>query len=250
MNIKVKVDDTSMLVGFKKLKRANEMAVKNTLNKAAATTRKEAVKRIDINFTLRNTFTIRSVVYDKVSQREIKNMQSSIGALKRASYLKTQEEGGPKRSKARGGAIEGNVKQSTAVPMIAARNYSEAQPISTLKYVTKIKRETVGRGRMHKPLLNKSGGTPKSRSVAQMYIGKKYNVFVKRNNDIFAVKSFQKTGHDSVHAQLEHLYTIHYKHIQITKDVWLQPSYQRASRNLEAVYKWELKRIWKEGDIR
>jgi len=250
MNIKVKVDDTSMLLGFKKFKKANELAVRNTLNKAAATTRKEAVKRIDINFTLRNTFTVRSVVYDKATQREIKNMQSSIGALKRASYLKTQEKGGPRRNKARGGAIEGGVKQASAVPMIASRNYNEARPVSTLKYVTKIKRETVGRGKMASRLLNKSGGTPKSRAVAQMYIGKKYNLFVKRNNDIFAVKSFQKTGKNSVHAQLEHLYTIHYGHIQVTKDVWLQPSYQKASKNLEAVYKWELKRIWKEGDIK
>lgn len=245
MNIKVIVDDTSMLIGYKTYKLANKRAIQNTLNKAAAVTSKESKKQLDRNFVLRNTFTVRSVVYDKATQNEISQMFSRVGALKRASYLKTQEEGGPKRARARGGAIEGPVKADSAVPMLASRDYSGSKPVSTLHYVTKIKRQTVGRGAMMSKLR-----TPKARSVAQMYIGKKYNIYVKRNNDIFKVKSFQKTGKDSVHAQLEHMYTIHYGHIQITKHVWLEPSYKKASRNLEAVYKWELKKLWAEGNIK
>jgi hypothetical protein len=251
MNIKMTVDDFSMVHGFKSFKLANNQAVRNTLNKAAGFTRNEAIKEIKKDFTLRNTFTVRSVVYDKATQKEIKDMQSSIGALKRSSYMATQETGGLKKHRAKGGQTEGSVNYKPAIPMQGARDGdSEARPVSTLHYVQKIKRETVGRGRMAKKLLNKSGGTAKSRSVAQMYIGKKYNVYVKRNDDIFAVKSFLKTGRNSVSAQLEHLYTIHYGPIQITKHTWLQPSYQKASRNLEAVYRWELKRLWKEGNFK
>jgi hypothetical protein len=245
MNIKVTVDDFSMVHGFKSFKLANNQAVRNTLNKAAGFTRNEAIKEIKKDFTLRNTFTVRSVVYDKVKQTEISKMQSSIGALKRASYMRTQELGGFKRGRSRGGQIEGSVKTNSAIPMNTTREgSSSSRPVMTGNYTQKIKRQMV-KGSFKRP-----GLSPSSRAVAVMAVGKKYNMFISRGNSIFAVKSFIKTGRNSVSAQLEHLYTIHNNPIRIVKREWLNPSVQKASRNLEAVYRWELKRLWKEGNIK
>lgn len=247
MNIRVEVKDYDLVYGLKTFKKANNQAVRNTLNIAASSTRKEAIQNINKNFTLRNTFTVRSVVFDKATQQEIKDMQSTIGALKRASYLKTQEEGGLKRDRARGSQLEGKIKESPSIPMKASRGGAESKPVSTLHYVSKIKRETVGRGRMSKSV---RAGTASSRSVAQMYIGHKYGLYIKRNENIFRVKSFNKIGRNNISAQLEHLYTIHYSPIRITKNEWLQPSYKKASRNLPALYQWQLKKEWREGKFK
>lgn len=249
MNIKVKVDDYGMALGFKELKEKNKIAVRNTLNKAAGGTRKDAVAEIKKDFTLRNTFTVRSVVYDQATQREIKDMIATVGALKRASYLRTQEEGGLRRSTARSGI--GKVKKSTALPMNPTRQGgSSAKPVSSLHYITKIQRQTVGRGKMKPRTAN---GTAKSRSVAQMFIAFKYRnqpLYLKRDNDIFRVKGFNKVGRNNVSAQLEHLYTIHYAPIRIDKNTWLEPSFKRRTKNLDAVYKWELKNLLRVAKVK
>lgn len=245
MNIKVVVKDTDFLIGMKDFKKANNQAVLNTLNKAAAVTRSESVKEIRNDFTLRNTFTVRSVVFDKATQKTISEMKSTVGALKRASYLATQEEGGMRRSRART-SERGKIKTNTAIPMKSTRGgLSESRPVSSEYYITKIQKKIV-----RDSGFKKKGLSPRSRAVAQMFVAHKYGLYLKRNDNIFSVSSFNQTGRNNISVQLNHLYSIHHTPIHIDKETWLEPSYKKASRNLEAVYKWELKKLWTTGKIK
>lgn len=244
MNIKVTVDDFSMVHGFKTFKKANEMAVRNTLNKAAGFTRNEAIKEIKKDFTLRNSFVVRSIVFNKATQSDISKMQSSTGALKRASFMKTQEEGGFRRNKMIGDS-EGSVRATSGIPMDSVRSgKSKSGVVEKEKYIQKIK------GRFVKGEYKKKNMTPKSRTVASFYIAKKYGLYINRGKSIFSVKSFSQIGPDRISAELELTYSIHKGAIKVPKRAWLQPSVNKASRNLEAVYRWELKRLWKEGNFK
>ncbi len=238
MHIKLNLNDAPMVRGFKDFNTANKTAVRNTLSQAAGMSRKDGVAKIKQDFTLRNDFTVRSVVYDKATQTEIRDMAATVGALRRAYYMEQQELGGTRKHGKRGDKI-----LNTGLPMKPTREgESPARPVSTLYYVQKIKRQMVSRGGF-----KRQGLSPAARSVAQMYVGWKNNLYVKRNLDIFRVDTFERRGRDSIRARMTHLYSIHLQPIRVTKHQWLEPSVKRASSNLANMYIWQLKKQWKSG---
>ena len=241
MHVRLKLDDAPMIRGFKDFDTANRNAVRETLTQAAGITRKTAVARIKQDYTLRNDFTVRSIVYDKATQAEIRDMASTVGALRRAYYMEQQELGGTRRH-----GRMGTKTTNTGLPMRPTRvGESPAKPVSTLYYVSKIKRQSVGRG-----AFKRRGLSAAARSVAQMWVGWKNELYVKRNLDVFRVDTFARRGRDNVSVRMTHLYSIHTAPIRVTKHVWLEPSVERGKRDMVNIYKWQLKKQWKTGPER
>jgi hypothetical protein len=92
----VKADDANMQRLITELDRfgshALPQAAADTLNQLASDTSDHAKNNLGARFTLRNEFTFRSIVFQKVKQRkEIGSMYSITGA--RQEYLKEQETG-------------------------------------------------------------------------------------------------------------------------------------------------------------
>lgn len=245
MRITLDLNDTKIIQGFKDYETSNIIAVRNTLDQAAGMTRKLAVKNVERDFTIRNSFTKKQIQYQKVIQytHDISNMQSEVGSTARAGYMETQEVGGKHWQK--------NQKPKAAVPMRSARvGGSEAQEVSREVYWRSIRknimRQNVGRKRDRR--IYKS---PKARSVAQMFMAKKLSTagkpkFIFRKYNIFEVRSISKTGKDTVSAKLKHIYSIRPTG-RIPKKAWLKPAYESVSRKIESLYYHQLKNLWKTG---
>lgn len=77
-------------------------AVRYTLNELAAQTYKAARKDLSKTFTLRNTWTARSLAYEKVGSSDVvETMESRVGS--REAYMREQEEGVNRTAKGKHG---------------------------------------------------------------------------------------------------------------------------------------------------
>ena len=65
MEIKLDIDVEKINRGFIDINKASNMAARNTLNIIAAITRKNFVKNVQDNFTLRNKFTVGNIRFEK-----------------------------------------------------------------------------------------------------------------------------------------------------------------------------------------
>ena len=93
----LKIDDKGLKAGFVDFEKANTIAVRNTLNTQAALSRKNYLKIVREDFTLRNDKTTKRIQFDKATQEHINQMESRVGS--KSDYMALQEEGGIKRSK-------------------------------------------------------------------------------------------------------------------------------------------------------
>lgn len=95
--------------GFKRLTKDLEVfarsamphAARNALNAVAFEARKEWAELAKARMTLRNTYTVRSITYDKATGTDISTMQSRVGS--KADYMEHQEEGDTRRKKGKYG---------------------------------------------------------------------------------------------------------------------------------------------------
>jgi hypothetical protein len=235
MHIKLNLNDEPLIRGFKDFGAANKQAIRNTLNIAVSLSRRNAIENIRKNFTLRNTYTEKSIAYDKADQSEIKDMQAAVGARPRAYYLETQEEGGLRKKK------DGKTGP-VALPMREVRGgRSMSQTVTKSKYISKIKRQII-RGKFRNNKLS-----VKARNVASMFAAKRLNKYIKRGSDIFSVIGIEKIGRNRIRARLAHLYSIDRKPIRVRARPWLQPAIQKPARDLPYIYRAQLKKQWKTG---
>lgn len=229
MNLKLNLDDKGLSRGFGDFKTANKIAVRNTLNTAAALTRRNAINKVKKEFTLRNTFTVRSIQFEKVQSNTISKMVSRAGALERASYMDTQETGG---RRARKGSV-------TAIPQKNSRmGSSSSRIVSKARYISKIQ------PRIIKGSHSKVMPSHRAYGVSQMAMAYKKKMFLKRRNNIYFVESFVSRN-GRVRARLKHLYNIQEKPLNIKKEKWLEPSTKRPSENLDKIYRGQLRKLWK-----
>jgi len=108
MDIVLKIDNR--MKGFLgKFQESSNIAMVRTLNTQAALTRKDAIKNVKADFTIRNNFTTRQIQFEKATETRNTTLayraESRVGATKKAGYMKLQEEGGKKRNKAGSGNI-------------------------------------------------------------------------------------------------------------------------------------------------
>lgn len=234
LDFKLVIDDKNLKRGFVDFAKANSIATRNTLDTLAALTRKNAVKNIKDDFTLRNTFTVRNIQFQKVETDVIDNMESRIGATQKAKYMENQELGG--RRKRRG--------RATAIPQTTTRiGGSFGKSVSKEFYIKKISRNII-RGK-HK----RRFPTHRAASVSQMFEAFKLKKFVKRGNNIFWVKSITKTGRNKVRARTERLYYIEQSNIMLDKRPWLEPALKKPVRDGPNIHKSQIKKLFKEAII-
>jgi len=235
MKIKLDLNDAPLVRGFKDFDTANKQSVRNTLTTAAALSRKNAITNVKKNFTLRNTFTVRSIAYEKADQMEIKNMESKVGARERAFYLETQELGGVRKKR-------GNKTGPVALPMREVRaGRSMAQPVMKKKYITQVRRGQV-KGRIKNKRLPK-----KARAVARLFMAKKLNKYIRRGSEYFSVIDIKKVGRNRIRVRLKHLYSINKEQIRVRPSPWLRPAIKKPARDLQNIYRTQLRRQWKTG---
>jgi len=225
--------DDKITPGFTNFKEANIRGIRNTLNTQAALTRRNAVKTIKQDFTLRNTFTVRQIQFDKTSETDISRMEAVIGATKRAAYMELQETGGQRPDS------DGRTAIGQDDARIAG---SGKKPVSKSLYMRRVGKKIV------KGPFKKNLKTSRSKTVAAMFVAEKKKLFVKRNNNIYKVRSIFKSG-NKVNANLTHIYNIQTGPIIIKSEPWLLPATFKPARDGANIYKSQMKKLWKDGDL-
>jgi len=237
MKIILELHDEKLKRGFADFPKANVQAVKNTLNIAVSLTRRNAITDIRTDFILRNKFTERQIQFDKAEGDDISMMESRIGATEKADYMATQEEGGRRK-------LSQFSKGATSIPQTPVRiGLSSHREVSRDYYIKRLRKKIV-RGRFRKNF-----GSSKARMVAMFAAGKKLNKLVKRHGDILRVSQFEKLGRNRVKIRTELLYTLYKKPILIKPNPWLEPATHKPARDLENIYKVQLRKFWKTGEF-
>ena len=238
MKIKLDLDDRSLKRGFADFPKANLEAVKNTLNTAAALTRRGGIQNVRDDFTLRNTFTTRNIQFEKAEGSSINQLESRAGATERAKYMAKQESGGIRD-------LSKKSKGSTAIPTTGVRiGFSGAKPVNKKMYLRSIRKKMV-KGR-----IRKNFKSPKARMVARMFVANRENKLFRRSDgSIIRVKQFSKSGRNRVTARTQLLYTLVRRPLIIKKQPWLEPATVKPSRDLDNIYRSNLRKLWKTGNF-
>lgn len=225
--------DDKITPGFVNFKKANIQAIQNTLNIQAALTRRNAIKNVKDNFVLRNTYTTRNIQFEKTSEKNISKMESRVGALDRADYMKTQELGGQRTDS------DGR----TAIGQKGARKaQSRGKPVVKSLYVRRIGKKIV------KGPFKKNLKTSKSKIVAAMFVAQKKKLYIKKNENIYFVNSIYSHG-GNIKADIKHIYNIQTRPLVIKADPWLLPATFKPARDGANIYKVQIRRLWKDGNF-
>jgi hypothetical protein len=219
MKINARIDAGKLKNTFANFEKAHKIAKKNMLNITAFGSRKNAINIIKQDFTLRSSWTVRSVRVDK---SETGTDASKVGSV--ADYMITQQEG--------------DIKDTVAIGRKAARLGGMNTRISKSYYLRRIKRNIINKNVRHR-------GTKKSNSVARAYIAWKHNKYIKKNDRIFKVESFKRSGRGNVNYKTKLLYTIH-DDVKIKGNKWLTRAVEKPSSRMSKTYEWQLRKLWKD----
>lgn len=231
MEIHLDIDDKNLRRGFANYNKASRVAVRETLNIMAILSRKNAVRNVQDKFTLRNTFTVRQIQFQKVQNVRINDMFSSTGATQKGDYLEDQELGGRRKRK----------RKTTAIPQTTVRvGQSFAKPVNRKFYMKKIQKNIV-RGKFNSRFKSR-----RARYTAQMAIAWETKKFIRWRNNIYQVTSFASTG-KRVRVRLKRLYYIEKKQINLIPRPWLRPATRRPARDGSNIYKSQLRKLWKDA---
>jgi hypothetical protein len=235
----LKIDDKGFKAGFVDYKKAQALALTQTLSTQAALTRKNALRQIKSDMTLRNTHTARQIQFDKAKETSVTSQAfrafAVVGATKKAGYMELQEEGGRKKTK-RGGT-------SIAIGRPSARGGSTGQTISRQYYLNKMKNKTV------KGSFAKNYRSRKARNVARYAVGFAKSKYVRSNNKIFEVTSFKGGGGSRPKIKMRLLYTLAHDPVRVPPSPWLEPSTRQPARDGFNIYKSRMKKLFRSGKI-
>jgi hypothetical protein len=232
MILKIKFDDKKLQRGFVNQKKAGEIAARNTLNTVAFLSRKNALKKVESNFTLRNNFTKRNIRVEKINPvHSLKDMQSSIGATDRAGYMELQDKGGirkPKRS--------GNL----AIAQLAARGGSKNKVVSRNLYLKNIKNRIVK--------WPSSGHSKKSRIIRMAKKAYDLDKFIVYKKNIYRITEFRKSK-NNVYFKKQHVYNLSQRNARIKARPWLGPSTRKPVQDSQNIYNSQIKKLLRQKDI-
>lgn len=232
MQIKIDFDSKKLQRGFVNIKKAQQIATAKTLNTIAFLSRKNAIKNIKDDFTLRNTFTARQIRVDKANENWHPNNQfSRLYATDKADYMRLQEEGGIKKPK-RGSSL--------AIGQIAARGGSNKRLINKNMYLKKIQKQI-------EPF-PKRKGSRKARTVAMGYNAFKNNKFIIYKKNIYKVTSFSKSN-GRVNFRKQHIYNISQKNARIKANPWMKPAIYQPARDSQNIYNSQIKKLLRQKEI-
>lgn len=199
----------------------------NTVNIQAATSRKNAVINVKQEFTLRNTFTERNIVYTQCPQgtKDIASIQSEVGATERAEYMERQELGGIKKPK---------TGSQLAIPNTMARNGSNTNRVKPSLYLSKNRLVT---GPTTKAT------TRKSQYVARAFIASKNKLFISANKTLFQVSKFKKSG-DSITFKQTPVYNMKFSQTKTPATPWLKPATDEQAKDAQNIYNYQMDKLF------
>lgn len=223
----LQIDDKGLKFGFVDFEKANTIAVRNTLNIQAAISRRNYLKNVQEDFTLRNTFTKRSIQFDKAEELSISQMESRTGS--KADYMVMQEEGGVKKPKS------GN---RLAIGEKGARGGSNQSVIAKSLYLRKMKNNSV------KGSFKKNYKSRKARSVARMAVGFNKKKFLKKADGIYMISSF-KSRNGRIRARMTRIYNLKKRSVKIKPTHALERAIEKPVIDGPNIHKSQIKKLFK-----
>jgi hypothetical protein len=222
-------------------------AIRTALTSAAFEARDDARRSLDgstgANFTLRNTYTSRSILAERATGGKISDMRSSVGSIQ--EYMAEQEEGFTNVSSGRfglaiptrfaAGQDGGGIRTKT----IRRKNFLQAvQPIKAYGFNFPVKR----------------GGNDKSAVwiAMQMAIAEGSRlIFIDRRRDHFHRRTgfYRVIGGNKRNpegAKLKLIYSTTRKTTRVKPHKWLGPSSDRTQKRIPELYRKSLIK-WIEG---
>lgn len=210
------------------MKKVMLKAASNTVNMQAALTRKNAIRDLPNHFILRNTWTQRSIAYDKAPENPtaFEEIASHVGARERAPYMARQENGGKHRP-ANGGQL--------SIPTNAARGGSHSSPVQRPMYRNKIHKKMI----KYNPTQKNSAGSSLVAAAASAY---RENRYLKYGKNIFRVKTFHRTG-DSVKFDLEMIYFRGKSSTETKQEAWLRPAAIKPAEDGQKIFNSQMNKL-------
>ena len=193
-----------------------------TLNHTAFEASERGKKNIQNDFTNRNQFTQKAAAYTPCKRaNNIADLKSMAGIDKRAGYMERQEKGLPH--------IGTHGKDNKLmIPTTYARGGDNKRLVRKKLRYSAIA-EAVAHG---EPSRKRS---PESNQVAQAYIAKKTDGFMRMNDTIFKVTDFQKNGENVVYKKTM-VYNFEQSYTKTNPNPWLQPAAESAARQMQVFF--------------
>lgn len=190
-----------------------------TVNIVAASARNNAISNIEKDFTLRNDFTTKGVVFTPCSSsvRTLKDIMSETGIDERRGYMARQETGGVKKNPSGNNLI---------IPNTNARGTSNKNKVKSKFFYRNIRHN-------FKPRQNSSKlALAVAAKNASMVTG---GGFIRINQTIFHVTKFMKKGDNRMFISKPVL-NLTRMSVQIKEKPWLVPASDYAAQMMQDVF--------------
>ena len=220
----------------------------NAVSVMAGKARKDALANTQRNFTLRNDFSKRNILYT-VSKFDpnisLEEIEARVGATKRAPWMERLEKGGVQKPK------NGN---TLAIPTDAARGGDRARLVKKefrVGDMLDVNRRV--NGPIKPPFGNakKTWRSKKARNLARIFVAVKEKKFIPLggngdNRNLHAVVSFQATGTGrsrSVKYETEQIYKFDLPETITRGRPWLVPAAEKVSRDVQKIFISQMKKL-------
>jgi hypothetical protein len=230
-----------------------------TVNVMAAVARKEAIKNLKSNFTLRNSFTSNQVQFTPMAQGRysLNAIHSIVGVTEKASYMERQEEGGEHTPRS---------GSKLAIPTRAARGGSDAKPVQRgmrVSDVQKKSRRVHGEAKLRKARYKGKGkNVPKNKKittyaskkawfVARAYVAYHKKLFMAMGGkggerNLFRITSWKAVGkgrNREVEFETEEEYNFELKKTRTKARPWFNPACEKVSKDAEKIFTSQMKKL-------
>jgi len=210
-----------------------------TVNIKAALARKEAIKNIKDDFTIRNNFTTAQVQFTPMPEGRysIDAIHSVIGITEKAAYMARQEEGG-EHTPSKGGTL--------AIPTDVARGGNYRSPVISAMRVGKIGKKKRVHGQSSREYTSH-----KAFNVARAFVAFTEGLFLPwggsgDQRNLHEVVSFQKTGSSSANPQIKFETMQVYKFDQdktlTSPQPWLLPACEKVEADSQDIFNSQCKK--------
>lgn len=228
MELDFEFDTDKLNRGFADINKATGIATRNTLDTMAALTRRNYIQNFKAELTERNSFTQRSIQFEKVSTDVISQMQSKAGALERAPHMRLQEEGGNRVTKS--GA-------NLAIATNKARGGRNAGLVSKSAYLRRIRRSSITSNS------KKHYKSVRAKNVARAYMAEKLSKFLVRSGGIHTVSNFKKTGRNNVKFDMNMIYNTEHRSTKVKKTPMLEPATKKPIQDGQAIFNSQVNKL-------
>jgi hypothetical protein len=200
-----------------------------TVNVQAALARRNAVKNIQNDFTLRNKFTTSQVQFTPMppGRYSIEAIKSTVGVTEKAGYMALQETGGL-RTPAKGDRL--------AVPTNLARGGNKGSPVARKDQVGNLKNKMVY---VH----FKHSGAPRSQLVRSAYIAAKHKLVMRYYKGLFLVSDFVRKSDKGISFKMDMLYEFMNREVFTPENEWLWPASERPAKDTLNIFMSQMKKL-------